>query len=35
MHGECLYVKVLGDQFRIWMPRKLVVKVNQVPKQAA
>ena len=35
MHGNCLYVKVLGDCYRIWVPRMLVVKANRMPKQAA
>ena len=34
-HGDCLYVKVLGDRYRIWMPRMLVTRAGCVPPVAA
>jgi hypothetical protein len=32
---DCLYIKVLGDRYRIWMPRGLVVSAGRAHAHAA
>ena len=31
----CLYIKVLGDRFRIWIPKGLVRKAGRLHAEAA
>ncbi len=31
----CLYIKVLGDRYRIWMPRSLVLRAGRMHAKAA
>ncbi len=33
--GGCLYIKVLGDRYRIWMPRSMVVRAGRMHAKAA
>ncbi len=35
VHGDCLYVKVLGDRYRMWVPRMLIVRVKGLSASVA